>query len=312
MIPEAATSASSKISDAMHYDQAWPEWRDFDCGGGLHELRVRGLNALLLGLLGLLVASQAGLIEFEPQPVYTYGSGFKAHPQSASLGWLKQQWGGWSQVFLPGLLLGWFFFPLRCQLGPARLSLRAVASPPRLTGSGNLATLCREGRERWPLLLALVLAAMSGWSHNFAFLLLMLPLIAFSQLSCLWTEIDLASGRVFYHRTFCGLQITRPGGSLDEAEGVLGGVVLGRPGEEQRHSVCALLPGHLLVPLNTQCASRQASDDLAQQMALRLDLPCLTESALARGCDVQSRVNWRLLASQSSATRPPLPPGGEE
>lgn len=278
----------------MYRDQAWPSGIDFAAGGGLHEYKLRLLNGFLFGLPALALASWA------------------SPPRDASWNWLLNLLGPGMLWALPLTALGIYLMPLRS--GPVQLDLGAAAHPPQLQRPGNLLSYNPERRDGWALVLVLVLALLGGPLSSLAFVALMGPLVAYRFLSRLWTEVDLEHGRIYYHRTFCGLQITRPGADLDQAKGVVSGTLLERPGEEPCYAVCIVLAGSGSVPLNTHCLTRPESHELGHKLSLQLDLPHMpVERAgqVEQTADFRPKVVWKPIGV-GGQIRSKLPPGGED
>lgn len=238
----------------MHEDQVWPQRSDFGAAGGFQELglRLRDVGFFTALALALVIARDPYFFNLN-----------------------LSEWGLRFLGCLVGAgLLAWLIFPSRKQLrSEFRLAGGPVSQPPRLAHQGNLLSPRPERRDLWACLLVVLLSTATGLLANLPLLLAFAPLIVFRLASRLWTEVDLVGGKVFYHRTFLGLQITRLGPGLERAEGLVSGVRLDRPGEDNAYAVCMILPDHQTVPLETMCRTRDESHELGRRLGLQLNLP---------------------------------------
>jgi len=238
----------------MHADQVWPQRSDFGVAGGFQELGLRIRDTAFFSALTLALVCA--------RDPYFFAQNLRE----------------WGLLVLGCLgvsaLLAWCVFPSRKRLkSEFRLSGKLVAQAPRLAHEGNLLSPRPERRDLWACVLVVLLSTATGLLANLSLLLAFAPLIVFRLASRLWTEVDLVGGRVYYHRTFMGLQITRPGPSLEQAEGLVSGVRLDRPGEDPSYSVCMILPDQQTLPLETMCRTRDESHELARRLGLQLNLP---------------------------------------
>ena len=179
----------------MHDDQVWPQLSDFGGAGGFQELGLRFRDVCFFTALAVALVSA--------RDPYFFALNLSE----------------WGLLFLGCLsvagLLAWLIFPSRKQLrSEFRLSRNLAAQAPRLAHDGNLLSPRPERRDLWACLLVVLLSTATGLPANLPLLLAFAPLIVFRLASRLWTEVDLVGGRVYYHRTFMALQITRPGASL--------------------------------------------------------------------------------------------------
>ena len=235
------------------------------------------------------------------------------------------EWGllslGWLGCLGAAGLLAWWIFPSRKRLkSEFRLSHSLVAQPPRLAHAGNLLSPRSERRDLWACFLVVLLSTATGLLANLPLLLAFAPLIVFRLASRLWTEVDLVGGRVFYHRTFMGVQISRPGASLEQAQGLVSGMCLERPGEDRTYSVCMILPDQQTLPLETMCRTRNESHELGRRLGLQLNLPhdpLDSDSGIQhlRGDNLlRSRSHWKPIEAGMNRVyrRSKLPPVAEE
>lgn len=236
----------------MHQDQAWPQWSDFGKEGGFYELTLRLRGLLVWGGLATLLAVLA----------------WESVPQAPIEGLIGSALAG-----LTAGLIGWTaspFIPLLGSKPQARIEW--AGRIPLTRQPDNLVNARQERRDIWAFLAVLVLTVVTGFWANFSLLLLFAPLIVFRLCSRLWTEVDLVGGRIYYHRTFMGMQITRQGASLEQAVGLISGVRLNRPGEDPVFAVCAVMPAEEPLPLDTMSRSREESHALGRRLSLQLNL----------------------------------------
>ena len=284
----------------MHEDQVWPQRSDFGATGGFQELGLRLRDVCFFTALAL------ALVSAHDPYFFALNLGEWVVRILLSLG--------------AGGLLAWLIFPSRKQLSSKfRLSGGPVSQPPRLAHQGNLLSPRPERRDLWACLLVVLLSTATGLLANLPLLLAFAPLIVFRLASRLWTEVDLVGGRVFYHRTFLGLQITRPGPGLERAEGLVSGVRLDRPGEDSAYAVCMILPDRETLPLETMCRTRDESHELGRRLGLQLNLPHApldTDPSMehVHGASVlHGRGRWKPIEGGGcGGTRGKLPPVAEE
>ncbi len=261
-------------NEGMNEDQAWPQWGDFQAGGGFHELSLRWRRAMLGGGLAVALMAycfQTSLEQLDTEQLQCLFPVAFALP--AGLCWL---WG-------PGALAG--------------------ASRPLTRHRESLLTERQERRDLWAFVLVLLLACLTGLGGNLLLLLVFSPLIAFRLGSRLWCEVDLLGGRVYYHRTFLGLQITRLGPGLEEATGIVSGIKVDRPGEDPVFSVCAILPGRAPLALDSLSRSREESHTLGRRLGLQLNLPHESFDYDVDGQrlhDLRGRVRWKPLSVRNN------------
>ena len=237
----------------MHQDQAWPQASDFAKGGGFHELTLRLRSALVWGGFSTILLVVAWSTHTPVDPFYGLGL-------SAVIG------------FLPGVL-AWSVSPSALLLGgKPQARIEWEGRVPVTRQPENLVNSRQERRDIWAFLAVIVLTVGTGLWANFSLLLLFSPLIVFRLCSRLWTEVDLVGGRIYYHRTFMGMQITRQGASLEQAVGLISGVRLNRPGEDPVFAVCAVMPAEEPLPLDTMSRSREESHALGRRLSLQLNL----------------------------------------
>jgi hypothetical protein len=146
---------------------------------------------------------------------------------------------------------------------------------PLTVQPGTFCTMSTE-RSYWTQLnIVLLLAAFAGPFHSLFLLLAFAPLILFRLGSRLWTELDLTSGRVLYHRTFLGMQVTRPGGNLEGGTAVRSGLPTNRPGQPLTYAVSIVDAEGRNVPVRSDAPDLATSRDFGRRLARQLDLPHL-------------------------------------
>lgn len=281
-------------NDRMNEDQAWPQGADFRAGGGFYELVARSQDALV-AMIPLLLLMGPRFVKASP----------------AEICW-------WLPVLLAlPLALVWLWFPSQ-YLFRRQARLFSKGSSPLTHQPESLLTPRQERRDLWAFLLVLGLALVTGLAANLHLLLLFFPLVVFRLVSRLWAEVDLLGGRVYYHRTFLGLQISRNGPSLEEAIGIVSGLKIDRPGEDPVFSVCAILPGQDPIALDSMSRHREESHALGRRLGLQLNLPHESmdyevDPNQLRGPELfRARTRWKPLALKEN---PPvrggkLPPLG--
>lgn len=197
-----------------------------------------------------------------------------------------------SRDLLPGGAL--FPFVARCGAGavtatallsltqsPLLLTLAALLAyaltPPRLgaytqpPATLNPGSFCTQASQRAPwaqLNLVLLLGAAAGPAQNLLLLLCFAPLVAYSLGSTLWTELDLRTGQLFYHRMFFGLQISRAGSHLEDGVAVHSALPRG-----DRFLVAIALKSGGHIPVRSDTPTAEASRDFGRRLARQLDLP---------------------------------------
>ncbi|MBS2036570.1 hypothetical protein JST97_16375 [bacterium] len=285
----------------MHPDQAWPVASDFCRGGGFYELTLRLRNLLLWGGACTIAAGGclAGLAPEDP------------------LKWI-------GLLFAIGLapgMVAWSVAPANGRLGhPAQCRIEFSGRPATPRQPGNLVNPRKEPMDLLAVGLVLMLAWAGGPFNNLGLLLLFSPLIVFRLCSRLWTELDLVAGRVYHHRTFMGLQITRQGANLEQAVGLVSGLKLNRPGEDPVYAVYAVMPDQEPLELDTMCLTREESHNLGRRLSLQLNLlhdPLDYEpdpSSLRGDRNFRGRPRWKTLKFQKAprGDRAKLPPGAED
>lgn len=269
----------------MHRDLAWPSLSDLQPEGGFYPL-TRWLAHVLCG--GALAVVLAAVMD---QPAQ-----------------------GYSLWFLPGSALAHLLL-LRRRPWPGQ-------EGPRLQASDNICSAMPAGSARGRWLVLAVLALATGLSNNLGLVLLFFPLLVFRFYSRLWVEVDLERARVFYHRTFAGLQITRDGPDLHEARAILSGLVLEVPGEPDERIVAAWVEGVGVVPLSLHGRDAKVSHELGRRWAAQLGLPHyqVQEDFKAPAIrELSDLVQWRptlwkplSLLAPVPGKRDAVPPGGAD
>lgn len=145
--------------------------------------------------------------------------------------------------------------------------------PPQWVGQGGHRELVPERSQRFQLLLLLLLVGLA-WSGQVALsFALSMPLVLYRVFSLLWTELDLESGQVWHHRTFFGLQVSRLGADLNQAQAVVSGVKRSQPGEEVTYSTALWLGDGGMVSVKTDVLDLKDSHKDGRRLAHKLDLP---------------------------------------
>jgi hypothetical protein len=153
-----------------------------------------------------------------------------------------------------------------------RFDVRKVKEPPRWLAPQSYREPVAEPPYAWQFLLLLGLTALTRSAESWTWVFGAAPLLAYRLGSRLWTECDLESGQISHHRTFCGLQISRPGVHLAEACQVISGRPLARIGEQPTYAVALRIQNGSLV--NIQSSGDVASSHQAgRRLAHKLDLP---------------------------------------
>ena len=179
--------------------------------------------------------------------------------------------------------------------------------PPEWVGKAGYRERVPERSQRFQVLLLLVLLGLA-WSGQAALCFaLATPLVLYRVFSVLWTELDLESGQVWHHRTFLGLQVTRLGADLNQAQAVVSGLEHSKPGEEVTYSTALWLGDGGMASVQADIPDLKTCHQDGRRLAHKLDLP---HYAIKHGESFRSTYPenyWPALALQHSEARALLP-----